>query len=269
MCKTKYCWAFYKLAVTSHQNQKCRTYPKIQSQLALDSDWSSTVETHIKRLKDTSKFQPETYSKYMCSLYCIESTNQTVNELNIHHTAISEKHSSWCFHSTIQSAISKNKNSQPERNDQRLTVDKTRAEWIWDRLMIYIIFEPSEMKNGEKCLWSWTTDGNRSIRNAIVWTGQNTLLSVRKKLTLELRHFPMSENQQWIIITSRCRIYWIHVKSFFWCLSSKQLIASALRQFSSSQMDSWTVTEDITAHTRIICCIWIQGYRQFPMSTSI
>ena len=74
-----------------------------------------------------------------------QTIKQIVNELNLHHI---EKHSSRCSHSTSQSAVVERENFHKERNDKRLGIDKTRSEWIWERLAIHIIFRPSEMKNG-------------------------------------------------------------------------------------------------------------------------
>ena len=64
VCKTKYRWAYYKLAVTQHQYQLCRNDKKIARQV-LDSDWNSKKKIHINRPEETGKPRPE-----ICNITC-------------------------------------------------------------------------------------------------------------------------------------------------------------------------------------------------------
>ena len=71
-------------------------------------------------------------------------TKETCIELNLHHIG---KRPLRCFQSEIHSAISEHGDSQLERD---IAVDKTKAEWICEKVEIYIIFHPSKTENGRQ-----------------------------------------------------------------------------------------------------------------------
>ena len=78
----------------------------------------------------------------MCPLSCSELAIETCIELNLHHIG---KHPFRCFHSEIHSAESEHEDFQLERV---IAIDRTKAEWIWEKLRVYIVFHLSKVENG-------------------------------------------------------------------------------------------------------------------------
>ena len=146
VCKIKHCWAFLWISNYITPKTIVQKLPEKQTWLVLDSDRSSKVETHNKRLKYTGKFRSGTCNNYMRPLNWSKATKQTFNELNLHHIG---KHPYRCFHSKINSAVSGRKNSQKERSNNRLAGKINN---------IYLF--PS-VREGEHWLCRWTTDRNR------------------------------------------------------------------------------------------------------------
>ena len=93
-------------------------------------------------------------------------------ELNLH---LLGKHLSRCFHSEIHSAMSAHGNSQLEID---IAIDKTEAEYIREKVKIYIVLHPSKTQNGGYWLRSWTADRNRLIKHTWENTRQHTSVSV-------------------------------------------------------------------------------------------
>ena len=62
--------------------------------------------------------------------------------MNLHRIG---KHPSGCFHSEIHSAISAHGDSQLDKD---IAVERTKVEWIWEKVKIFILFYPSEIENG-------------------------------------------------------------------------------------------------------------------------
>ena len=114
-----------------------------------------------------------------------------MNELNVRQIG---KHPSQSFNYSIHLAVVKLRNYHLEREDKRLAVEQTRAAWIWERLTNYIVFNPSDLENGEN-YGGLPTETNRENTQQFRQNKTQRFLS-EDQTKLDLKRFPISMNEQ-------------------------------------------------------------------------